>query len=71
MARIIVDYPDSMHPVDSVEYIMDVVKQGQISVAAGVPHFCWATTFKDGTTVWTRRKKKGQTSDSFRVMQDK
>jgi len=42
-----------------------VISEGKVSVAQGVKHYCWLTTWKNGIAVSTRRKKKGQKSDSF------
>jgi len=58
--RIIINFDPDMEPAEAVE-------EGYVSEAAGVPHYCWGTVFKDGRKVFTHRKKKGQRSDSFVV----
>ncbi len=66
--RIIIDYdPVVISVVDALQRVVQVVAKGKISESAGVKHYCWATTFVDGIWVDTRRKKKGQKSDSFVV----
>ena len=74
--RLIVDYPDDMTATNAIDFVRAVTKDGRISEAAGVPHFCWGTRFKglcknEDIMVATRRKKKGQTSDSFLVYREK
>ena len=73
MGRVIIDYedgdqdsPDQSLSV-AVALAARVIMEGRISQSAGVPHFCWHTSFTNGYEVSTRRKKKGQTSDSFYV----
>lgn len=48
--------------------VLSVVKLGRIEeTTKGTKNFCWHTSFKDGTEVSVRVKKKGQQSDSFTV----
>lgn len=70
MARIIVDYPDDMKAHEACYYVLQATKDGKVSVAAGVPHFCWGTRFQNGVMVATRRKKPNQKSDSFLVYRE-
>lgn len=66
--RIIIDFEgEGITEVVALCKVLTVVKGGRISEAGGMRHFCWGTVFPNGSEVWTRRKKKGQKSDSFRV----
>lgn len=67
MGRIIIDYPESLPPALAVLRVYQVIQQGKMSEASGVPHYCWHTVFVDSTAVTTRRKKREQVSDSFLV----
>jgi len=78
--RIIVDIKDDIDPALALDALKQVVKEGKISEAAGVNHYCWATLFRydydppsNGyykIVVATRRKKKEQTSESFVVYKE-
>lgn len=71
MARIIIDFPDELPPNLVMSMVQSHVREGKISVAAGIPHYCWVTTFAGpvlkGWSIVTRRKKAGQDSDSFSI----
>ena len=67
--RIIIDFDSSIEPAEALAKVLLVVENGFVSEAAGVPHYCWGTVFKDGRKVFARQKKKGQRSNSFRVDQ--
>lgn len=74
MGRIIIDFPNGVTPQEAMRLVSQVVAGGKVSQASDIPHYCWATVEhqKDyDLTVWTRRKKKGQKSDSFRIFRDK
>jgi hypothetical protein len=75
--KVIIDYDDVLPVVKVLESALEVVKEGRISVAGGIPHYCWFSIFhqvemdrrrkKKAVVVQSRRKKKDQKSDSFRV----
>lgn len=70
--RIIIEYDnDVVGPCEATRRVADVISQGRISEAGGVLHYCWLTTFINHTRVATKRKKKGQKSDSFLVFKGK
>lgn len=64
--RIIIDFEGTTE-IQALVKVSAVVSQGRVSEAGGVKHFCWGNVFPDGMEVWTRRKKVGQQSDSFKV----
>ena len=66
MGRIIIDFPENMEPHLAMDYVNCVIREGRISEAAGIKHYCWLTHFAE-VQVITRRKHKGQKSDSFLV----
>jgi hypothetical protein len=78
MARLIIDFPDDLHCKEALDLVSRVVAQGRVCRISKADkardHFCWLTTFKENSVfnickkeiqVITRRKKLGQTSDSF------
>ncbi len=67
--RIIIDFDgESITETVALDRVLAVVREGRISeTAKGVEHFCWHTSFRDGTEVSARKKKKRQQSDSFMV----
>lgn len=67
MPKLIIDYPDNMHAVEACWYALKVAQQGRPSVAGGIDHFCWVSTFRNGVEVQTRRKKKQQSADSLLI----
>jgi len=64
--RIIIDCRD-VPLTRAIRCVAEVVSEGYISKSGDIPHFCWVTTFIDGTHVIARRNKPGQNSDSFLV----
>ena len=71
MNKIIIEFEETVPADVALAKVQSVVRMGKISEAAGVPHYCWHTSFIDGVGVGTRRKKKGQNSDSFIVRKEK
>ena len=69
--RIIIEHDPGITEQEAVEHVLSVIQLGKLSEAGGVKHYCWMTAFRDGFTVAVRRKKPGQTSDSFLVMKEK
>jgi len=67
MGRIIIDFPENMSEMGALSYVRGVVESGRISEAGGMKHFCWVTTFGVGVVVFTRQKKRGQKTDSFKI----
>lgn len=66
--RIIIDFEgEGVTEIIALAKVLTVIGWGRISESAGIKHFCWGATMGDGVEVWTRRKKVGQQSDSFRV----
>lgn len=66
--RIIIEHDKDIDPLDAMDVVRAVIKEGKISTSGGVAHYCWVTTFVTlEISVITKRKKKGQGSDSFRV----
>ena len=66
--RIIIDVQDDTSIDRALDAVMLVVQMGKISVTSkGIKHYCWYSNFKNGVAVYTRTKKKNQTSDSFFV----
>ncbi len=69
MGRIIIDNQSGLSDSLAVSLVKSAMAQGKISKnTKGVKHYCWCTVFEIGT-VFTRRKKVNQTSDSF-IVQD-
>jgi hypothetical protein len=72
MAKIIIDFPDELPPNLAMDMVRFHVREGKVSVSAGVAHYCWMTAFNSPILkdwgVFTRRKKVGQTSDSFVIL---
>lgn len=66
--RIIVEIQGDVNPAWALEKVAEVIRQGRISEAAGIPHYCWVTVFKmTGLVVSTRRKRSKTSADSFVV----
>ena len=70
MTKIMIDVEDDIPLHDAMENVNAVITEGKISMAtiAGkeVAHYCWVTMFDD-VVVSTRRKRKPDSCDSFRV----
>jgi len=64
--KAIVNY-DGMVLDEALLAVREVVKCGRVSESSTGKHYCWVTTFTDGTVVITREKKRNQSSDSFVV----
>jgi len=76
MKRIIIEYDDTFEsPEKAVNRVLEIVKMGYVSNSTvqgyPCPHYCWATTFKDGVTVQVREKKRLLAADSFSIMKPK
>ena len=69
--RLIIDITDGISVADALMKVHAVVLEGKISKAGEVRHYCWVSWFRDEVMVAVRRKKKGQTSDSFIVYREK
>jgi hypothetical protein len=67
VAKIIINYDDSIDPDRVMELVFMVITEGKISESAGIPHYCWVTTFHD-CIVYTLRKKHSKLTDSFKVV---
>lgn len=65
MTRLIIDYDESMSPENACYYALQTVRQGRISQAGGIDHFCWHSVFTNGVAVSTRRKKTAKAADSL------
>jgi len=71
MARFIIDVRDDIDPVTALVRVATVIRQGKISEARGIKHYCWHTTFRtDKIAVSAREKKKDTSADSFWVWED-
>jgi len=55
---------------EALEHVAKVMEAGYVSRAAGIPHYCWATSFKDGFVVVAARKRKANSAESFTVYRD-
>ena len=59
---------EGVSPLEALQYVAQVVREGYISESAGRPHYCWATVFpRDGVTVIVNRKRRDGAADSFNV----
>jgi hypothetical protein len=58
---------DSIDDLEAVTRVRQVMEEGYVSEAAGIPHYCWATVWRNGTTVAATRKRTKDAADSFRV----
>ena len=68
MSRLIIDVRDGISDEDAITAVKQVVAEGRVSQAAGIPHYCWATVFTArNLVVAVRRKKTNASADSFIV----
>ena len=67
MPRLIIDYPDEMPPENACYYALQTVRQGRISEAGGITHFCWVTVFANKVRIEARRKRSATAADSLVV----
>ena len=65
MKTIIIHY--EKNPIDAINKVQAVIEAGKISEAGGIKHYCWATRFKSGGSVYTNRKRNKDAADSFIV----
>lgn len=66
--KIIMDWSDGDIDAEmAMDRVADVIREGRVSEAGGIHHFCWVTVFKDGLTVAVRRKRKPDSPDSFSI----
>lgn len=65
MPRLIIDYPEEMPPENACYYALQVVRQGRISEAGGIAHFCWHSVFRNDVSVSVRRKRSASAADSL------
>lgn len=56
-----------LDPVVAMSYVQAVMCNGRISEAGDIKHYCWHTSFNDGTQVSVRRKRSEEAADSFIV----
>lgn len=68
--KIIIDNKGDISEIDAISYIVAVIKQGRISEAKGIKHFCWLSRFADNIVVATRQKKSINSPDSFVVYKE-
>lgn len=55
---------------DALRRVLKVVEGGKISKNSNYEHYCWATSWSDGTRV-TVKTKRVDTTDSFDVWKRK
>lgn len=67
MPKMVIDIRDGIDPSRALSCIGAVVAQGRVSESAGRMHYCWHTTFIDGTHVSVNRKRRNNSADSFIV----
>lgn len=65
--RLLIEYPEDLHPTIALSKILVVVAQGQVSENIHGPHYCWHTVFRDGTTVSVNAKRHPDAADSFDI----
>lgn len=65
MSKLIIEYPDDMPAENACYYALQTVKQGRISEAGGIHHFCWHTVFANEIAVSTRQKRSAKSADSL------
>ena len=73
MKKIIIQFPDDMSEEKAMGKVVNVIMQGRISKTTreGVTRdqFCFITTFKDNTVVYSRNKNTDIT-DSFLIYRE-
>lgn len=63
-----ISFDDPITPAVAVARVLQVIGDGRLSKnRAGIDHFCWLTTFTDGTEVHTKDRKSESGADSFVV----
>ena len=70
MNRLIIKCDGVSHE-EALRYVSHVVEAGFISEAAGIPHYCWGTRFKDGVMVAVSRKRQPSAADAFTVYRER
>lgn len=68
--KIHIEVKDKTSPEMALTLVKDVISGGKVSVGRGIKHFCWASKFSSGHTVWVRQKKTKNSADSFVVYKD-
>jgi hypothetical protein len=65
--RIIIENRTKMPIDDAMVYVMHVISQGRVSESKLGKQYCYVTTWKDGTIVYSEKNKA---SDRFVVSQE-
>lgn len=72
--RCIIEVDSTIDPHDALYRVARVVESGKTSKlkrhGKEIPHYCWATTFKDGVIVQVKPKAHIGAADSFLVTRD-
>ena len=66
--RVNIQILDDIDPADAVAHVLTVMRGGRVSHHG--THYCWATTFNDGTVVYVRGPNK-RAVNSFIVYKEK
>lgn len=72
MPTIKIEYPEGMTQDTALMYVKSMVgieKSKRVSEARGIPKFCHAVVFGDGTTVYTKDRRHENAADSFLVLE--
>jgi hypothetical protein len=70
--KLIITFPDDMSAAEALVVTIEHIEPGKISTAAGIKHYCWATTFggsDGGFVAYTNRKKSEKSADSIVISQ--
>ena len=70
--KIQIQIENNIKVVDALAKVLAVVNKGKISKSYKhkIKHYCWVSTFKDGSVVQVRQKRNEQSADSFIVYKD-
>lgn len=68
MGRITIDVRDGIPEELAIRRVCLVVRNGRVSQAGGIKHFCWYTRWEDDIAVAVNRKRKESSADSFVVI---
>lgn len=65
--KFIIEVRDGVELHNAIYKVARVVESGQMSVSGGIPQYCFATTFTDGTVVIAKRRRTNEAAHSFLV----
>lgn len=70
MSKTIINHDGTVTDQEAVMSVYLVIEQGRVSAHKNGDHYCWHTSFGNGTHVSTRTKRRTNSADSFYVWKE-